>query len=303
MEHNLEQIENGLLRLQNGSRLDAYHLYPGIELSFLTLKSDKIALPHDALEHILEINYCHAGRMGWRMENGNTVYLGHGDYSLHTMNICADSVMTLPNDYYEGLTLCVNLETLSHNPPELLAGTGITGEFLIDKFCRDGNHASFAGSTQTEAIFAGFYNQPEALRLSYWRLKALELLLYLGKRKVSEYQHLADYQADQVEIIRNIHEQLTRHVEQHFTIDSLAKQHLINPTTLKTVFKAVYGNSVAAHTREHRMERAAVLLLETQDSIAEIASAVGYESQSKFTAAFKECFQLLPSEYRKIHRA
>ena len=49
------------------------------------------------------------------------------------------------------------------------------------------------------------------------------------------------------------------------------------------------------------MARAAQLLRETDESVAEIARAVGYESQSKFTAAFKEYFGVLPKEYRKTH--
>nr|WP_278245586.1 AraC family transcriptional regulator [Clostridium sp. D5] len=85
------------------------------------------------------------------------------------------------------------------------------------------------------------------------------------------------------------------------TIESLAKRYLMNPTTLKTVFKGIYGNSIAAHMKEHRMEQAAKLLLETQDSIAQIAQSVGYDSQSKFTAAFKNYFHTLPTEYRKSH--
>lgn len=303
MEHNLEQIEQGLSLLHDGSQMETCRLFRGIEVSFFTFRSDQLTLPHDALAHILEINYCRAGRMGWKMGNGNTVYLGPGNYSLHTMDVCANSVMTFPNNYYEGFALCVDLDLLSSDPPELLSGTGITGEFLHQKFCKSGVLTSFAGNAQTESIFSGFYDQPDEFSLPYRKLKALELLLYLGKCSVSVNEHLADYQADQVEIIRNIHEQLTRHMEQHFTIESLAKQYLINPTTLKTVFKAVYGNSIAAHTREHRMERAASLLLETQDSISKIAQAVGYGNQSKFTAAFKEYFQVLPTEYRRQHQA
>ena len=68
---------------------------------------------------------------------------------------------------------------------------------------------------------------------------------------------------------------------------------------MKAAFKSVYGTSLAAHIREHRMEQAAKLLRTTDRSIAEIAQAVGYDSQSKFTAAFKAYFHMLPREYRK----
>ncbi len=106
---------------------------------------------------------------------------------------------------------------------------------------------------------------------------------------------------EQIEIIRQIHSQLVSHLDQRFTIESLAKQHLMNPTTLKTMFKSVYGTSIAAHIKEHRMAEAARLLRETRKSVSEIADCVGYDSQSKFTAAFKAAYQLLPTEYRKKH--
>ena len=41
------------------------------------------------------------------------------------------------------------------------------------------------------------------------------------------------------------------------------------------------------------------LLRETDLTMAEIARQVGYESQSKFTAAFKEQYGLLPTAYRR----
>lgn len=106
-------------------------------------------------------------------------------------------------------------------------------------------------------------------------------------------------EAEQVKIIREIHDHLTEHMEQRATIKELSHRYLINPTTLKTVFKEVYGNSLAAHMKEHRMEKAAALLRETDMSVAEIAGQVGYESQSKFTAAFKEQFGQLPTAYRR----
>ena len=53
--------------------------------------------------------------------------------------------------------------------------------------------------------------------------------------------------------------------------------------------------------KAHRMERAASLLLKTQDDIGAIARAVGYESQSRFTSAFRECYGVSPGEYRREH--
>ena len=51
--------------------------------------------------------------------------------------------------------------------------------------------------------------------------------------------------------------------------------------------------------KQHRMEEAAKLLKKSDMSIAQIAKNVGYESQSRFTTAFKDYYGMLPTEYRK----
>mgnify|MGYP002587108303 CR=1 FL=1 len=109
-------------------------------------------------------------------------------------------------------------------------------------------------------------------------------------------------EAEQVKIIREIHDHLTEHMEQRVTIEELSHRYLINPTTLKDVFKAVYGTSIAAHLKAHRLERAEQLLLESDASVADVARQVGYESQSKFSTAFREQFGQLPKENRKSHK-
>lgn len=106
----------------------------------------------------------------------------------------------------------------------------------------------------------------------------------------------------QYDTIEEVHEYLTHHLDERITIEELSKKFLMNPTTLKINFKNVYGSSLASHIKEHRMEKAAELLRETEDSILDISKKVGYENQSKFSENFKDFYKMLPSEYRKIKR-
>ena len=108
-----------------------------------------------------------------------------------------------------------------------------------------------------------------------------------------------DYQDSQEQIIRHVHNELTANLAERVTIEELSRKYLMNTTTLKRCFKQVYGETIAAHMKKHRMEQAASLLLKTQNDIAAIAQAVGYESQSRFAAAFKETYGELPTEYRR----
>ena len=299
MNGELVKIQKEMERLHQKVANAVIPLYPGIELCYLTFSADSFSVQHKALSHMIQINYCKSGQLMWEMKNGNRIYLNPGDFSLHTMKTCTDSVLTFPNNMYQGLSIYIDLPKASGNPPDLLENINIFETVLPKKFCPNDSPAFLAGNEQTESIFSAFYDQPETLTLPYQKIKVLELLLYLTKMEFTPQNKLVEYQFELTETIRKIHDQLLQHMEQRITIEELSKQYLINQTTLKNVFKSVYGTSIAAHIKEHRMQQAAYMLIESNMNIAEIAQAVGYDSQSKFTTAFKAYFKVLPREYRK----
>ena len=108
--------------------------------------------------------------------------------------------------------------------------------------------------------------------------------------------------AEQLATICAVHDYLTQDLASRTTIDELSRRFLMNPSTMKALFKSVYGASLASHIREHRMAQAAKLLTEGDESIAQIARAVGYESQSKFSTEFHKAYGALPTEYRKARK-
>ncbi len=108
--------------------------------------------------------------------------------------------------------------------------------------------------------------------------------------------------SEQMETIRAVHDYLTQHLDSRMTIEELSKKFLMNPSTMKALFKSVYGSSLASHIREHRMEYAARLLIEGDESVAQVARAVGYESQSKFSTEFHKAYGVLPTEYRRSQK-
>lgn len=105
----------------------------------------------------------------------------------------------------------------------------------------------------------------------------------------------------QIQTINEIHKFLTDDLKARYTIEELSARFHINRTTLKSAFKTVFGQPIAAYMKEYRIKRAMELLVGGDSSIAEIAAAVGYENQSKFTAAFKDITDTLPKDYRKVY--
>ena len=106
-----------------------------------------------------------------------------------------------------------------------------------------------------------------------------------------------------METIQEIHALLTGDLGRRYTIEELSRRYLINTATLKAVFKAVYSQPIGAYMKEYRLRRAMELLRQGGASIAEIAAQVGYESQGKFTEAFKAYTHQLPTEYRRQNRS
>ncbi len=104
-----------------------------------------------------------------------------------------------------------------------------------------------------------------------------------------------------IQLTNQVHELLVCDLKKRYTIEALALTFHINQTTLKAAFKTVFGKSIAAYMKEYRIKRAMEYLIQTDKSISEIAYEVGYESQSKFTEAFKSITGVLPKDYRKMH--
>ncbi|WP_077610193.1 helix-turn-helix domain-containing protein [Clostridium sp. Marseille-P2415] len=156
------------------------------------------------------------------MKSGSNIYLGSGDLSLHMMDVCAESEMNLPLGFYEGISIAINLETLTEQTPEILKDSGIDGRQLCDKFCRQGKTISMPASTRIDYIFSVLYGLPEQICIPYFKLKVQELLLFLSMLELSEEKELDRYYSQQVETIKEIHEQLTRNVDKRFTIAEIA---------------------------------------------------------------------------------
>lgn len=110
------------------------------------------------------------------------------------------------------------------------------------------------------------------------------------------------YASPNAELAGEVRDFLVANCGRRFTIEELAKKYLISTSALKAVFKSVYGRPIAAYMKEYRMRRAMELLRTSDSTIAEIAEQVGYESQGKFTKAFKESAGMPPSEYRRARR-
>ncbi len=280
-------------------RIESIELFPGIELSLHQYHAGRVVLRHDSVPGVMEIHHCRHGRCGLKLMNGHSLYLGEDDVFIQTLEQEVDTEMSFPLGYYEGINLQINLQLLNERPPAILQEAGLTREIIMAAICPGGKPHLLPPEHDIEHIFKDFYDQPPHLKLPYYRIKTLELLLYLSQRKPAYGEGSSGYQTSQTERINQIHEYLTEDLTIRPTIEELSRLYHMNTSTLKQVFRGVYGQPIATYMKEYRIRKAMELLAEEGVSIAEAASRVGYENQSKFTAAFKQFTGELPSDYRR----
>lgn len=276
-----------------------YAVFPGIQVTYNYFLAYALSHQHPHMPAIMEINHCRQGRMGWQMEHNLNLYLGQGDLSFHRKDCCSKSSLSLPLGYYEGLSFSIDLQKLRQNPPGVLQDTEIDYDKIRAMFCHEARITAIPQNSDIDGIFNGLYNLPETLVVPYCKLKAQELILFLSRLPSREISGLQPYDTEQVRIVKEIQTFLTADLGKRYTIEYLSKKYLLNTSTLKSTFKAVYGMPIAAYMKEYRMNQAMSYLRETDYSMAEIAGLVGYENQSKFTAAFKNAVGVLPTAYRK----
>jgi len=82
-------------------------------------------------------------------------------------------------------------------------------------------------------------------------------------------------------------------------IDQIASEVNTSPTKLKANFKTVFGFSMLQYHKEKNILLARQLLQKSKIEVQFIAVITGFESASKFTAAFKKRFGELPSVFRE----
>ncbi len=86
------------------------------------------------------------------------------------------------------------------------------------------------------------------------------------------------------------------------TLQQLAYHIGLSTRQTERMVHKQYGMSFAHKKLHARMEAATQLLLTTDQTIREVASAIGFTTPERFSHAFKQYFHVSPSSYRSEHQ-
>ncbi|QNL48739.1 helix-turn-helix transcriptional regulator [Olivibacter sp. SDN3] len=81
-------------------------------------------------------------------------------------------------------------------------------------------------------------------------------------------------------------------------IEELAQQTNLSVSSFKREFKKLYNDSPANYIKTKRLERAAELLLISDERITDIAFDCGFNDLANFTKSFRDKYDITPTNYR-----
>lgn len=99
-----------------------------------------------------------------------------------------------------------------------------------------------------------------------------------------------------------IQEAVLRYLQAHYThicFEDLAEHFHLSESSLRRILRQATGHSFVELVRDIRLQKACMLLRNTELQVGDIAAQVGYESEEYFYRLFKKQYGMTPISYRR----
>ncbi len=251
--------------------------------------------------NIIEINHCREGRMECNFKD-EFCYITPGDLLI----ACTDSAPRtayFPLKHYHGISVLIDIDCAPNCLSCFLDDVTVQPKALAEKFCSKQNCFVARSNPSFQHIFSELYSVPQEIQKGYFKVKILELLLFLSALDTNQDElSTRTYSRTQVALAKEVSKYLMENMEERITLEQLSEHFHVSGTHIKNTFKGVYGVSLYSFIRTQKMESAAYLLEYTDKSILEIAGKHGYDNGSKFASAFRDVKGMAPNEYRNVNK-
>ncbi|MGZ9584521.1 helix-turn-helix domain-containing protein [Paenibacillus marinisediminis] len=142
------------------------------------------------------------------------------------------------------------------------------------------------------------YQHLEQNNLILWKQQALfqDVLMQLAASDHSQTKPLASQCAELAAAY------MRQHYKEEITAQDLGVAVNFHPVYIARCMKQVFGCSPMQYLHNYRLERAKLLLIQSDSAIVHIAEEVGFQSAAYFTASFSKYEGISPRLYRQRFR-
>lgn len=178
------------------------------------------------------------------------------------------------------------LERVSDNDRSVHRSRGVGMSFMFEMY----KCVQRLGMECEELFNEYSYKMSNASYISEMGDICIELLVKVseqinGEKSVSDFKSVMDY--------------IESRYKSNITLKDIAKDIYIKPSLVSKIVKSSTGMKFCDYLNELRMREACRLLAQTDMSISNIVSEVGYKDYAYFANKFRQFIGLLPSQYRK----
>jgi RpiB/LacA/LacB family sugar-phosphate isomerase len=103
--------------------------------------------------------------------------------------------------------------------------------------------------------------------------------------------------------LQRVFSHIRENIARDLTVSELAQVVGMSQYYFSKLFKMSTGTTPHQYVMRQRVERAQEHLRESKTALAEVATQVGFETQSHFTSVFRRLVGATPKHYREMHQA
>ena len=212
-----------------------FPVFPGIEIVYHDVHATACAMQRTRAPGCLEIHHCREGRIAYPYGDA-CFFLSPGDLAIVRRSAAA-APARFPTGHYHGITVSIDPARAPDCLSCFLEDVEVRPSALIEKFCADSACFVTRSSQGVAHIFAELYSVPEAIRKGYFKVKILELLLFLSAFPVQAAQPQHSYPQAQVQLAEQIGAYLLENTERRLTVAELSQRFGASATLINSSFR------------------------------------------------------------------
>lgn len=249
----IDKIEN-----ETGDGLmTIYKVFPGVLLIYNDFHMLHCESNFKSDKKLLCVDHCRLGRIEHEVSENAYTYIEKGDLKVD-IRVKHSGIVQFPQQHYHGITIAFIMEEAINSLEDEIKNFPVDLHEIQRKYCDNNHPFVIPGEKCIEHIFSELYTVPDKIRIPYFKVKIMELLLYLDALELADNKKDRPYfYKTHVEKVKAIHNFMIENLDKHFTLQELSEKYDISLTTMKKCFKSVYGDSVYSYMRNHRISYAA----------------------------------------------
>lgn len=198
-----------------------YPVFPGIEIAYHDVHAAACAMQRAHAPGCLEIHHCREGRIAYPYGEA-CFFLAQGDLAIVQRSAAAPA--RFPTGHYHGITVSIDPARAPDCLSCFLEDVEVRPSALVEKFCADAACFITRSSQGVAHIFSELYSVPEDIRKGYFKVKILELLLFLSAFPMQAAQPQHSYPQSQVQLAEQVGAYLLENTERRLTVAELSQR-------------------------------------------------------------------------------